>query len=504
MVQSAMLVALGFLVASLLALLFAPAFWARAVRLTTARIKASLPVSETEIRAEKDQLRAQNAVRVHQLGKEIEKAKLSAARQFVELNRRDAKIADLEDRASRLQSDLEENQNARRVLEQTINDRLPRLEAHLEEARKLLGARDRELAELIETARKQESALDEGAQINRQQAHEIERLTEALMAHQPRDRRRFIAPQAESEQAMRGELEALRARMRDQATLIDRLRMSAAGGNGSERTGPPSGHDGTLMGALELAANGEESGIVADLRAQLSTLTERTEEQDREVDRLRAELAELIASDTKSAKKVRIGETKMSLRSKLKSVQAQLDHESQRSSRLKTELTAANERAARQAAYYMVELKRFGGAAPRLARGAQALVPSTTPSGRGATIEETPMDSDGDVPARTPAKKRTRKKPATATTKSPAARTGPRSDKRSRKTKPSPKSKPEAAVEDGAAATEVLPKALSDSANATSAKPAEPGPDNDTGAKGEADEKPGSRLLERLRTYEST
>jgi hypothetical protein len=57
-IQSGMLVALGFLMASLLALLLASAFWSRAVRLTTRRLKESLPVSEAEARADLDRLRA--------------------------------------------------------------------------------------------------------------------------------------------------------------------------------------------------------------------------------------------------------------------------------------------------------------------------------------------------------------------------------------------------------------------------------------------------------------
>ncbi len=237
MVQSAMLFALGFLVATLLALLFLPAFWARAVRLTTARIKASLPVTESEIRAERDQLRAQHAVRIHQLAKEIDKAKLAAARQLVELNRRDVRIAELEKEVAQLTAELEENRNARRVLEHTINDRLPRLEARLEEARKLLAARDREVAELVETARQQEQALAEAAQINRQLSSEIEHLTGALMVQQPRDRRRYVAAGAETEQALKAEIEALRARLRDQTALNERL-MRGAGGRRPPRQRP--------------------------------------------------------------------------------------------------------------------------------------------------------------------------------------------------------------------------------------------------------------------------
>ena len=66
-IQTGMLVALGFLVASLLGLLLASAFWSRAVRLTTKRLKRSMPVSEAEIKADRDRLRAEHAIKVHKL-----------------------------------------------------------------------------------------------------------------------------------------------------------------------------------------------------------------------------------------------------------------------------------------------------------------------------------------------------------------------------------------------------------------------------------------------------
>ena len=80
-IQSAMLVALGFLGASLLGLLVASAFWSRAVRLTTARIKQSMPVSEPEIKADRDKLRAEYAIKVHKLEMLLEQARLARARQ---------------------------------------------------------------------------------------------------------------------------------------------------------------------------------------------------------------------------------------------------------------------------------------------------------------------------------------------------------------------------------------------------------------------------------------
>ena len=121
-----MFLGLGFLAASLLGLLLASAFWSRAVRLTTARIKQSLPVSEQEIQADRDRLRAEYAVKVHKLETHLEQAKLTRARQLVELNRRDASISTLETNLSALKSEVEEHQNARHVLEQTVTDRLPK------------------------------------------------------------------------------------------------------------------------------------------------------------------------------------------------------------------------------------------------------------------------------------------------------------------------------------------------------------------------------------------
>src|SRR5262249_40185240 len=174
-----MLVALGFFAASLLGLLVASAFWSRAVRLTTTRIKQSMPVSEPEIRADRDRLRADYAIKVHKLEMQLEQAKLARARQHIEINRRDASISTLESDIGQLKVDREENQNARRVLEQTVADRLPRVEARLAEAKRLLFNRDREIAELTVGSRRHKQALEEASSIAAQQSAHIQRLTSA-------------------------------------------------------------------------------------------------------------------------------------------------------------------------------------------------------------------------------------------------------------------------------------------------------------------------------------
>ena len=85
MIEAVMLAALGFLSASLIALMVAPTFWSRALRLATERMRNSLPVSEAEFRADKDLMRADFAVRVHQLEKDIEAVRFDVPEGKIEL-----------------------------------------------------------------------------------------------------------------------------------------------------------------------------------------------------------------------------------------------------------------------------------------------------------------------------------------------------------------------------------------------------------------------------------
>src|SRR5262245_8655784 len=228
-----MLVALGFLIASLLALLLASAFWSRAVRLTTRRLKQSMPVSEPEIRADLDRLRANYAIKVHKLETQLDQAKFERARQLIEINRRDASISALETDVVAIKSELDENVNARRVLEQTVADRLPKVEARLSEAKRLLSNRDQEIAELAQGAKRHQAALEEATSINAQRTAEIERLNSALATKGARRR----GANGEPEVALRAEAESLRAKAREQAMLIDRLQRRV--GEGFSTGTPP-------------------------------------------------------------------------------------------------------------------------------------------------------------------------------------------------------------------------------------------------------------------------
>ena len=117
-------------------------------------------------------------------------------------------------------SSVEEHENARRVLEQAILDRLPKVEQRLAEARKLLQERDREIALLTQTGSRQSDALDEATQINRQQSDELFRVKAALETRAARNRETLGDPRFDGEVALRTDIELLRAKTREQATLI--------------------------------------------------------------------------------------------------------------------------------------------------------------------------------------------------------------------------------------------------------------------------------------------
>jgi hypothetical protein len=91
-----MVFALGFLVASLMALAIAPAFWRRAIRLSTRRLEMQLPLSPEEILAGRDILRAEFAVERRKLEQKAESLNRLHAADMVELGRQ-AVIIDAQD-----------------------------------------------------------------------------------------------------------------------------------------------------------------------------------------------------------------------------------------------------------------------------------------------------------------------------------------------------------------------------------------------------------------------
>jgi len=87
-IESVMYFGIGFLVAALLCLLFIPLVHNRAVRLTMKRLEAATPLSIAEIRADKDQLRAEFAMSTRRLEMSVEKMKTKTSTQLAELGKK--------------------------------------------------------------------------------------------------------------------------------------------------------------------------------------------------------------------------------------------------------------------------------------------------------------------------------------------------------------------------------------------------------------------------------
>ncbi len=97
---------LGFLVSGLLTLLFLPAFWRRASRLSARRLETQMPLSMAEIVAERDQLRAVFATEQRQLEQRLEALADRRAADLASLGRRETEIVALQGELSETRADL--------------------------------------------------------------------------------------------------------------------------------------------------------------------------------------------------------------------------------------------------------------------------------------------------------------------------------------------------------------------------------------------------------------
>lgn len=392
-IQSAMLVALGFLTAGLIGFLLAPFYGRRSARIATDALRSTMPLSSAEIAADKDRLRANYALTIHKLEQKVEKASYWAARQRVELNRRDAGISELEGEVERLRARLEEHENARRVLEQTIAERMPKVEFRLSETKTMLMQRDREIGSLTQTSQRQTHALEEATQINAQQRDEIHRLNATLAARAARNRETLADPRFDGEVALRAEIEALRAKTRDQSAVINRLQgvLSNAGARPEQIPGTPAEEAASTRPkadeapaastaanvdltaeinrlrkdlvdaetALRSARGMAEAGHAgqAALESEIRALKTANEDKAAEVAKLKAALATYEAEDADDRA---LKESKVAMRARVSALQAQADEQTSTIQRLRAEIAAANEKLARQGAHFMDEMRRLG------------------------------------------------------------------------------------------------------------------------------------------------
>ncbi|MFN3744499.1 MAG: hypothetical protein ACK4TL_07320 [Hyphomicrobiaceae bacterium] len=366
-IQSVMFVALGFLAASLLWLLAAPGFWARAVRLTTERLRESMPLTEAEIRADKDRMRAEYALKIHHQQMELEEIKLAAARQLIELNRRDARINSLEADVEALKASLEGAMNARSVLEQTVADRLPRLEARLDEAKRHLSHRDDEIASLTRSAERQARALQEAGAINEQLKREVQTLTAALEAAGAKAGAGAADAHADAVVAMRAELDALRTRAREQSALIDRLQKAIA----ETAETAPRGRQGLNGGrSVPLRSDASASGAADDAEKKLHEARAVAAAHEQEIARLKAAVAM-----HEKASKAGPGDSRIALKAGLGALEEKASQQEATIKALRSEVAALQEQLTRQAAEHAAAISRLGGGTQPLSETSAGATP---------------------------------------------------------------------------------------------------------------------------------
>lgn len=375
-IQSAMLVVLGFSMAGLLACVLAPAYRRRSARLATEALKRAMPLTGAEIAADKDRIRADYAIRIHKLECNLEELSLETARQLIEINRRDAQISALESDVARLGTINEEHENARRVLELTITERLPKVEQRLSEAKRLLFERDREIATLTQSAQRQAVALEEATQINTQQRSDIHRLNATLTTRAARHRDKADEQRHETEVALRTEIEALRARVRDQGETIARLQaaQATAPAGTADEIGRLRESLAEAERALQAAQTEGDTATVSDenRESELRALKSKIEDQSAEIASLKAELASFAGAANAGAGTAdgAPGET-AALQMRLRALEAQTSEQSSIILALRAEIAAGNEKLARQATFYRDEMKR-------LAAGTRPVAPHVT------------------------------------------------------------------------------------------------------------------------------
>jgi chromosome segregation ATPase len=161
MIELIMFFALGFLSASLVALVLLSAVWHRAVRLTTKRIEGAIPVSMAEIQADKDQLRAEFAMSTRRLETSVEHLKLKTTEQFAELGRKNDTIRKLKQESEEKSAKVGALEAQERVLRQKLSNPEEELSLKSRELHQAESELAKKAAEMASLAR---SLTDKGAE----------------------------------------------------------------------------------------------------------------------------------------------------------------------------------------------------------------------------------------------------------------------------------------------------------------------------------------------------
>lgn len=247
--QSSLIFVLGFLSAGFIALIVAPMVWRRAVALTRKRIEASVPLTQAEIQADKDRMRAEFAMATRRLEINFKNFREKAAAQIVEINRNREEL-------KQLMAERTERHEA-----------LTRLEVQAGEIRAELRRREDELQVLTEK-------LDQAETLLEQRAAEIEKLGRMYddTSFTASNRQLEIVARENEIEKLNGEMATLRNERRD----VDRRNQEVTAENRGSRE----------------ALKAEQERAVA-LEARIERLLATVADRDEKIDRGEREVARM-------------------------------------------------------------------------------------------------------------------------------------------------------------------------------------------------------------------
>jgi chromosome segregation ATPase len=327
MIEPIMYFGLGFLAATLLALIIMPFVHGRAERLTTRRLEAAIPVSMAEIQADKDQLRAEFAMSTRRLEMSVDQLKRKTTGQLAELGKK-------ADAINQLKAEVGEKTAtifALEAREKTFKDQLKATEDELSAKTDALREAERALADKQAELARLTGNLDDRSVTSDSQRVEIVALKTQVDAlkHQITDLEKAVK---DTEGRLEQERRAAEAAGKELA--LERGQVEKLG----ER-----------VGQLEhqLAVQTTEAEIlgrrVAELETRLAEQARMLGERERERDQLRFDLeaARRIETDLRqelASVDRRHGAAADTLASEKAAVEAQLDRTREERAKLQREI----------------------------------------------------------------------------------------------------------------------------------------------------------------------
>jgi chromosome segregation ATPase len=329
MIEPVMYFGIGFLVAALLALLFVPLVHSRAVRLTMRRLEAATPLSIAEIRADKDQLRAEFAMSTRRLEMSVEQMKAKTTGQLAELGKKT-------DAINQLKKELGEKTAAIIALEsrdKNLRDQLRVTEEEFEGKSSALHEAERGLADKRADLAKIVAELGERSIMADSQRVELAALRTQIEAMKVSvaDHERAVRASEEKLARGRAEAEAAARQSGDERSKLDGL---AARAGELER---------------QLLVQQTEAGVtsrrVEDLEERLGAQGRMLAERDFLLARLRSDLEEAAKVETGLREEIenaggRAGGAVDKFRADIRQVEAQLAAALDERTKLQREIAA--------------------------------------------------------------------------------------------------------------------------------------------------------------------